>query len=353
MSNPKFLFTIHQTFFLMRKLVLLFGFIAIIFASCEQKEVTGIEDTLNESLTEVSLNAASEFEAFMQPEEIEERNITFNTLNQALQCTGLTSAVFSGQKTIYAPTDDAFAQLGLDANSVCDIPTDQLVAILTYHVTDGFEFGFGQGCITQVDGNVAQITRESFFDRSINDSRVIASFAQFGFHPQYLLRVFVIESVLTPPTNNIVATASSVSDFSSLVAAVVAADPAIAAALSDEDAVYTVFAPTNQAFADLLGALGFNSLGDLVNGIGVDNLSTVLLYHVVDGCAFSNDLSDGLRIHTLQGERLKVDLGNLSLIDKSDTPSRLDPAGLDIITSNGIVHTIDKVLLPDAILEQL
>lgn len=337
----------------MKKLVFLLSIIALFFTSCEQREVTSIENAVNETLEEVSLNAASELEAFVELEEINDRSISFYTLNQALDCSDLRSAVFSGKKTIFAPTDDAFAKLGLNADNVCDALTkEQLVAILTYHVTDGFEYGFRQGCITQVDGNVAQLSRQNH-KRLVNGARVAASWAQFGYHPQYLLRVFAIKDVLTPPDKNIVATASEVSDFSSLVAAVVAADPAIAAALSDEDAVYTVFAPTNQAFADLLAALGFQSLEELVGGIGVDNLSTVLLYHVVDGCAFSNDLSNGLRIHTLQGERLKVNLGNLSIIDKSNTPSGLVPEGLDIITSNGIVHTIDKVLLPDAILKQL
>lgn len=337
----------------MKKLAFLFSIVAIIFASCEQQELTGIEENVNETFTAISLASASDLESFTAEEEVNERAISFNTLNKALSCSGLTSAVFSGTKTLYAPTDEAFSKLGLNANNICDIlTTQQLVDILSYHVADGFVSGYEQGCAIQLDGNVAQASRENF-RVSINDSRILAGFVQFGFSPQYFLRVLVIEDVLTPPDKNIVATASNVSDFSSLVSAVLAADPAIAAALLDEDAIYTVFAPTNQAFADLLSALGFTSLQELVDGIGVQNLSTVLLYHVVDNCAFSNDLSNGLQIETLQGERVEVDLNNLSLIDKSGQPARLVPAGLDIITSNGIVHTIDKVLLPDAIIVQL
>lgn len=336
----------------MKKLILLFGFIAITFASCEQKEVTGIEETLNESLDEVSLNVAIELETLTTQEELSDRGISFHTLNQAISCSGLRSTLFSGEKTIYAPTDDAFEKLGLDRHNICDLPTEQLVAILAYHVADEFRYGFGQGCKVQLDGNIAQASRENH-RKFINGSRAIAAWRQCGYHPHYFLRVFAIKEVLMPPDQNIVSTALSVSDFSSLVAAVLAADPGIAAALSDEDAIYTVFAPTNQAFADLLAALNLNSLEELVAAIGVDNLSTVLLYHVFDGCAFSNDLSDGLSVTTLQGEELSVDLDNLSLIDKSDTPAGLVVGGLDVLTSNGIVHTIDKVLLPNAILEQL
>jgi len=138
-----------------------------------------------------------------------------------------------------------------------------------------------------------------------------------------------------------------------LVSAVLAADPAVAAALSDETAIYTVFAPTNQAFDDLIAALGLADLNDLVNTLGVPNLTTVLLYHVYGGCAFSNDLSDGQMIPTLQGETLEVDLQNLTILDKSTSPAGLVPTGLDVLTSNGIVHTVDKVLLPQAIINQL
>jgi len=190
-----------------------------------------------------------------------------------------------------------------------------------------------------------------YYKRFINDSRIYLGWTQRGHG--YKLRVYAITDVLLPPTDNIVATAASVSDFSSLVAAVLAADPAIAAALSDEDAIYTVFAPTNQAFADLVLALGYNDLNDLVAGIGVNALSTVLLYHVADACAFSNNLSDGQSIATLQGETVDVDLNNLSLIDKSGAPAGLVPTGLDVLTSNGVVHTIDKVLLPQAIINAL
>ncbi len=69
--------------------------------------------------------------------------------------------------------------------------------------------------------------------------------------------------------------------------------------------------------------------------------------------ALSNDLQNGQLLTTLQGEQLRVNLRNLSIIDKTNTPAGLVTSGLDILTSNGIVHTIDKVLLPNAILENL
>ena len=167
------------------------------------------------------------------------------------------------------------------------------------------------------------------------------------------LTVYAIEDVLFPAEGNIVGTAVAADDFNVLVSAVLAADPSIAAALSDEDAVFTVFAPTDAAFGDLLAALGLNSLEEAVAAVGVEGLSTILLYHVVDGCAVSNTLIDGAVIPTLSGETITIDLDNLSIIDKSGAPSGLIPSLLDIRTSNGVIHAIDKVLLPQAIIDAL
>lgn len=350
----------NYSFFLL--LVVLF-----VFSSCSKEEAIEIIDTKNSPIElsdkkgeyekgfEISMDRAEDLQKY-QSESGNQRwdpaYFRFSTLRAALKCTGLDAALLSGNKTIYAPSNAAFADLGLDASNVCSaLTTQQLTDILLYHVSDGIVKYHEMGCVELLDGNVAQLTSKNWYSRYINDSRNYLSWTQKG--SNYKLRVYAISDVLMPPTDNIVATASSVATFSSLVAAVTAADPAIAAALSDEDAVLTVFAPTDQAFADLLNALGYATLNDLVAGIGVANLSTVLLYHVYDGCAFSNDLVDGQSIPTLQGESIDVDLTNLSLIDASTTPAGLDATGLDVLTSNGIVHTIDKVLLPQAIVSQL
>lgn len=341
--------------------------VLFVFSSCSKEEAIEIvksNDTPIELKNqsgdlekgfEISMDRAEDVEKYQSESGNERWNpayFRFHTLKAALKCTGLDAAVLSGNKTIYAPSDAAFADLGLDASNVCTtLTTQQLTDILLYHVSDGIVKYNETGCVELLDGNVAQLTRKNWYKRFINGTRNYISWTQYG--ANYKLRVYAIKDVLMPPADNIVATASSVATFSSLVAAVTAADPAIAAALTDEDAVYTVFAPTDQAFADLLSALGYATLNDLVAGIGVANLSTVLLYHVFDGCAFSNDLVDGQSIPTLQGESIDVDLANLSLIDASTTPAGLDASGLDVLTSNGIVHTIDKVLLPQAIVSQL
>ncbi len=332
--------------------------LAFLMQNCTKEAAYSIEpEEVTELETGIDLNLAEELEDLTNNEtELEKRGgttvrVTFNTLNQALRCTNLNSALFTGRKTIYAPTDAAFAKLGLNAHNVCSaIDAATLTNILLYHVVDRTVLLQERGCLEMLNGDITQLSvrRSRLF---INDSQISLAFIQKGRH--YTLRVYAIQDVLQVPDKTIVETAAGASQFSDLVAAVLAADPAIAQALSDPDRILTVFAPTNEAFTNLVGSLGASSLEDLVNRVGVGALSTILLYHVVDGCAFSNDLRNGQMLTTLQGEKLRVDLRNLAIIDKTGMPSKLVPGGLDILTSNGIVHTIDKVLLPDVILQSL
>ena len=335
--------------------------------------VMGIQSCTEESLTADLVPAATEqlstpesseelyinFEAGLDKEElssggeVELRTRTrsyyrFRTLNQALRCTGLNAALFDGENTIYAPSDAAFAKLGLNEHNICEeLDAETLTAILLYHVSAGTVSRRERGCVELLNGDIAQVSVRNH-RLLINDSRIYYSFRQRG--RGYSLRVYIIDEVLMPPSSTIAEVAGETSKFSVLLDAVLAADPSVAALLSDPDAVVTVFAPTNEAFIDLLGALNLGSLEELIEAIGIDGLTTVLAYHVVDACAFSNDLEDGLEITTLQGESITVDLDNLQLQDASDVPAGLVGDCLDVLTANGIVHTIDKVLLPEEIL---
>lgn len=319
---------------------------------------------LNDDVAELSIDvnafsidpAVATDQENLDPESVELRTstndyYTFHTLNQALRCTELTGALFSGSKTIYAPSDAAFKKLGLNAHNVCqELDEATLSNILLYHVVDRKVTTSERGCLEMINGDIAQLSVKDH-RLFINESRLYYAFNQSGRH--YKLRVYAIDEVLMPAMPTIAEAAAETDKFQVLFEAVVAADPAIAAALSDPDAIFTVFAPTNQAFVDLLNALGLSSLEELVGAIGVDGLSTVLLYHVVDACAFSNDLKDDQMIQTLQGESVKIDLDNLAIQDKTADQSNLVLDCLDIRTTNGIVHTIDKVLLPNELLMNL
>jgi uncharacterized surface protein with fasciclin (FAS1) repeats len=157
--------------------------------------------------------------------------------------------------------------------------------------------------------------------------------------------------------NNIVETAQETDALSSLVAALLKADEK-----GDSDLVgilsgngpFTVFAPTNEAFATLLGQLeGYNSLDDFTTDEDKEVLATILKYHVVSGIAAdSGSLQDGQEITTVQGEKVQIGLnGGVSISDATDVSAAVVLP--DVEADNGIVHVIDKVLLPQAIIDAL
>jgi uncharacterized surface protein with fasciclin (FAS1) repeats len=137
-------------------------------------------------------------------------------------------------------------------------------------------------------------------------------------------------------------------DFSTLVAAVTAADPAIAAALSGEGPL-TVFAPTNQAFADLLAALNLSAEDVLAN---TELLNQVLLYHVVEGAVLAETVVtlDGQSVPTLlEGASVEVSIVNGGVVLNGS----VNVVATDIIASNGVIHVIDAVLVPQVVLDAL
>ncbi len=159
------------------------------------------------------------------------------------------------------------------------------------------------------------------------------------------------------PTVTIVDAAQATADLSTLVSALQKADESanndLVAALSGEGP-FTVFAPTNQAFSDLLAQLGgFDSLDDFNSQQLQDLLAVILTYHVVaDAAVLSSDLSDGQTITTLQGSTIQVSTtGGVFISDATDVDAEVTTANVEV--SNGVVHIIDKVLLPQAILDEL
>ena len=134
-------------------------------------------------------------------------------------------------------------------------------------------------------------------------------------------------------SKDIVDTAVDAGSFTTLVAAVQAAD--LVDTLKGEGP-FTVFAPTDEAFA----ALPEGTVETLLMPENKDQLVAILTYHVVPGKVMSTDLSDDMTAATVQGGDITIDLDNGVMVNDATVVTA------DIETSNGVIHVIDKVIMP-------
>lgn len=304
-------------------LIVLLAIVALISAcSDDDGDVTPIEEP--QSIVDIALG-----------------NDNFSTLVAALQKAELVSVLQGdGPFTVFAPTNDAFDALlsDLGVGSLDDLSKEDLTPILLYHVVSGnvTSADLSTGYVETLnslgpDGtNVAlqvDVTSGVVLNNSVNVTSADIA-ATNGY-------VHVIDKVLVPPT--VVDLAINNSDFSILVDAVVKAD--LATTLSG-DGPFTVFAPTNAAFEALFTELGVSGIDDLT----ASDLTPILLYHVVSGNVRSTDLSSG-GVQTLQGVEIDFDLTSGVTIDGLNSVGT-NVVLVDIQGSNGVVHVIDKVLLP-------
>ena len=136
------------------------------------------------------------------------------------------------------------------------------------------------------------------------------------------------------PSKNIIENAVNSKDHTTLVAAVKAAD--LVATLQSAGP-FTVFAPTNAAF----DKLPKGTVETLLKPENKKTLTNILTYHVVSGKALAADLKDGQELTTVQGGKLKVSIkGDKVMIGDAHVTMA------DVAASNGVVHVIDKVLMP-------
>lgn len=271
--------------------------------------------------------------------EIASETENLSTLVKALQAGDLVEALGGeGPFTVFAPTNEAFAALpdGTLENLLKPENKAQLVTILRYHVVSG-----AIKSTDLTDGQTAKtlagedITVDLSSGVKINEASVVSADVEAGNGV-----VHIIDKVLLPPSmqepegQNIVELAVATESLSTLVAAVQAAG--LVETLSGEGP-FTVFAPTNDAFA----ALPEGTLETLLKPENKDQLISILTYHVVSGAIKSTDLSDGQKAATVQGQEITVDLSDGVKINGATV------VGPDVEATNGIVHVIDTVILPE------
>ncbi|MFK7959421.1 MAG: fasciclin domain-containing protein [Phycisphaerales bacterium] len=259
---------------------------------------------------------------------------SFNTLVAAVQAAGLVDALKGdGPFTVFAPTDEAFAKLpaGTVESLLRPENRDQLTAILTYHVVSGkvdARTAMRVSGATTLNGQRIDIA-SSNGGVTIDGANVIKADIETSNGV-----IHVIDSVILPTNDNLVSLAASAGSFNTLLAAAQAAG--LAEALMGEGP-FTIFAPTDDAFAKLPAG----TVESLLLPENKDKLASVLKYHVVPGRVSAAAAVKAGSAETLLGETLVFGIndGRLTV----DGVSIIDT---DIDASNGVVHVVDRVILP-------
>ena len=245
-----------------------------------------------------------------------------------------------GPFTVFAPTDAAFEAAGVDLSTFTTDEDNQTLAnILTYHVV--------AGSVTSADvtdGMTAATVNGANLSFSVADGVVTVNNAKVTTADVMASNgvIHVIDAVLTPPaaepagpTLNIPETAQSTGVHTSLVAAL--SHAGLVETLQG-DGPFTVFAPTDEAFA----AAGID-LSAFDTEEENATLSDILLYHVLSGAVPSSDVTDGLTVAMVNGDNASftVTADGVTIEGASVTTA-------DVTASNGVIHVIDKVLMPPA-----
>jgi transforming growth factor-beta-induced protein len=278
--------------------------------------------------------------------EVAAGNPSFSTLVTAVKAAGLAETLSgNGPFTVFAPTNEAFAALpkGTLEKLLKPENRDLLKKVLTYHVVPGdlMAKDLRSGQVTTVAGSAVAIKVQNE-KVSVNNADVVKADvdAKNGV-------IHVIDKVLLPPelmptppvatqptqAGTIVETAAGNPTFSTLVTAVKAAG--LTETLSGKGP-FTVFAPTNEAFA----ALPKGTLEKLLKPENRDSLKKVLTYHVVSGDLMAKDLQSG-KVETVEGRPVSVQVGQ-GTVKVNDAKV----VKADVDAKNGVIHAIDRVLLP-------
>jgi transforming growth factor-beta-induced protein len=271
----------------------------------------------------------------------------FTTLVSAVVKAGLDGALSgSTELTVFAPTNAAFdaaaVAIGLADGPalVAALPATELAKVLQYHVVAGRNLAasFTTGNVNTLytfSGSAAALRVDTTAGVQITDEILTVANVTTADLQASNGVIHVIDKVLVPPgVLNVVQMAQLNADFSSLVNAVVATG--LTGTLSDANATLTVFAPTNAAF---------QAADAVVQTLSTAQLTTVLTYHVLDTVVLSTAIPFGTPVGTEAGQDITINNpGNPTIADTTGTPANI--VAVDINASNGVIHVIDKVLIP-------
>ncbi|MCG6887292.1 MAG: fasciclin domain-containing protein [Proteobacteria bacterium] len=267
-------------------------------------------------------------------------NENFSTLVLALQTAGLDGALDDPDATytVFAPTNAAFEKLGEDTINALLADPDALANILLYHVIDGAEVDSTAAIASA--GTTVDMANGDKVALSLSGSDLLVNFSTVVDVDLMASNgiVHVIDTVLIPPadpgepTNNIVETAILDGSFTTLVGALQATG--LDALLGDENETFTVFAPTDAAFAALPPGL--------LAGLTQQQLTDILTLHVIPGAAVDSITAlslNGTSVATANGAEV-----DLLIMDGALMVNNAKVIVYDVYATNGIIHVIDAVI---------
>ncbi len=270
----------------------------------------------------------------------------YTTLTAALVKAELvTTLLGDGPFTVFAPNNAAFEAAGI--TSLDGLTKEDLTPILLYHVVGGEVLSSGlpqDGVVTTLNSSGFEDFFLSFAgdDVYINgESMVTAVDIQKSNGV-----IHTIDQTLVPPTQTVVDIAVALSqatenpEFTTLVSLLTSpAQEAVLNAISDADGSFTIFAPTDAAFAEI---------SSVTSGLTDAQITTVLQYHVIADRIYSTDLADGVEPATVSGQTLTVNIGEsgVTITDKDATNDDATVIQVNVNGTNGVIHVIDKVLIP-------
>ncbi|WP_421919351.1 fasciclin domain-containing protein [Marinifilum sp.] len=270
--------------------------------------------------------------------DIASANSDFTSLVAALSKADLVETMSGeGSFTVFAPTNKAFQDLfeDLDVTGIEDLSKETLNQVLLYHVlgnkvmSGDITSGYAETLATNSPDMDPVTLRIDLMDgvKLNKESKVITADIE-AFNGV----IHIIDKVLFPP--NLVDIAIANDNFEHLVAAVVKAD--LSETLSG-DGPFTIFAPTDEAFETLFEELEVDGIDDL----SAETLIPILKYHVVSGNVRSDQVSTGMVATLNEGNSLDFDTSSGVSINGNTKVTATDIQG-----TNGVIHVIDKVLIP-------
>ena len=268
----------------------------------------------------------------------------FTILSAVLKQGGMSDALRTGSFTLFAPDDDAFRKMSItEPEQANSLTRDSLRSIIQYLILDGVHpySSFEEGNKQQVaafDHNYLLITKDaSRF--MVNMANVTAADLKADNGLVHVLDHVPSTSPMT--ISQWIAANPSFSFLAEMARKAAGADPDLAALLLSENSAFTLFAPSNEAFI----ASGFSTIEDIETADPLI-LSSILSAHILRNAYFTTEFKTG-QIGSIGNQQLLIAVnGKITVAAEQNSGVLPTITRSDILTKNGVIHVLDRVLIP-------